>query len=795
MDIEQQIDNLITEIENEQKRSFTAYNDILNSIPMPPVGTDEQIRAYAEREGFYYRPDKADAVANYATEQPEPVKVKVARRAFKALRVVVPALLVAVFLLIGGGPVTTQPGPAEGAVAPCSGDGMSTSCSDCILTESISQPCGSALVAYRRAEAMEAYYMKVWSKKIEHAGVKWPVSGDEYVFWKQQVSRPKAPEYTSEPEPTSALSGPTYVSKDAPTTQVAPVVLTTHDSEFPLPMGQVVFLGVLLAGALVLATKHFSPSLYSAGVGKVHGLNSTVLPHAKDARRGLRKVLPGLAWMMDFKTGWGMVAKFVIVLGGTWYVWHALGALVGPWLRLVAIVIIFVGLGRIDARKMETALVDSGRWWEPKQFTNALLAAGIVAKPKTGAPEPVTIAVGAPLANDFGTEAKFDLPGALTVADVRRKAGPLAKALRVPANRLLADQMSTDPEGIVTVWIGTGKGEQTQIATVPAAERHDATQPFEVGRTVKGVPVTIVTRNRQTLLAGRPGMGKTFLSRRMVLHWLADPKGKVFVIDAKGDNDYVEGKDRFTAYVTAASEDAVMLADIEKVLTHVYQIVNDHNSRRRLNASPVLLVLEEWWSVLATAKEFSAPLKNRIDYLMAEISKKGRAANVHVLLISQEVRAESITAKIRSMFQQAMAFSLANESEQRMVFGSALTVRPAVSEGEVNVLVNGVQSWVKADLLDDPAWVKAVTSMTPREPLTLTEVKPIDPLTLAVLEVLEAEGDLEPKALFDFLPEELRTGTPATLGKALGTRGIKSEKIAGRNVYRPGAVQAAIQAR
>lgn len=694
------------------------------------------------------------------------------------------------------------PQRSEAATAPCTGDGMSTSCSTCIMTAATSEPCGPARVAVAREAAMNAYMYSAGGH-VTHAGVRWPVTQDEMYIRKQEVKQQAAEaaaKAIAPPEPSATDYATvdngdgtvTHVQRAASTT--GPVLLESGD-DFPLTGGQIVFLAVLCLGGVVLATKHFSPSLYTAGVGRVHHLNSTVAPHAKDARRGLRKFLPGLYWMGSFTTLGGFVCKVVLPLAAVWYVWSALGNLVGFWLRIVAVIAFLVALGRIDGAKAAQAAVDIGRWWEPKQFTNALLAAGIVAAPKKDAPEPVSIAVGRPRMDDFGTEAKFDLPGALTVLDVNRKIGPLAKALKVPASRLLADQGATDPEGVVTVWIGTGKGEQVQIASIPVPNRHDATQPFDVGRTVKGEPISITTRNRQTLLAGRPGMGKTFLARRMVLHWLADPKGRVLLVDAKGDNDYAEGKEQFTAYVTAAEEDRLMISNVEKVLTHVYEVVLDHNSRRRLNQNPTLLVLEEWWSVLAVASEISRPVRNRIDFLMAEISKKGRAANVHVLLISQEVRAESITAKIRSMFQQQMAFSLANDSEQRMVFGSNLTVRPAVSEGEVNVQVNGVQSWVKGDLLDDQTWVTAVQSMTPRESLTLTEVKAIDPLTLAVLEALEAEGDLEPKVLFDLLPEEVRTNTPATLGKALGALGIRSEKVAGRNVYRLAAVQNAVQGR
>jgi hypothetical protein len=717
-----------------------------------------------------------------ARRTPQPPARRRPSRARLLLHALFPALFISVLVLLGFGA-----SEARAADYPCTGDGMSASCTRCIVSTPAGEGrCMSELDSYDisggpllKRNAIMQGRGNVYGV-IEHDDGPWSAT-------KAQFDENAGVQHREEaPLPTVAAETPEPIE---------PATSFTYDEPSGISTSGWLAIAAVVGCGLLLLAKRFAPAGYDAGQAKATALRSTVKPHFADFRKGVRRVgLPGLAWLADVQTGGAIFMKWIVIPFIAVLLFLQLAETITIFGAMACLLALIVGAGRLDNQRQHGAKVDTGRWWEPKQFTNALLAAGIVAKPKKGEPDPVSIPAGQPVANQFGTEAKFDLPGALTADAVNRKIGSLAKALRVPMDRLLVDQGRTDPEGTVTVWVGTGLGEQTLRASVPTAGRHDATQPFTVGRTVKGVPVTVHTRNRQTLLAGQPGQGKTFLGRRMILHWLADPMGKVFVIDAKGDNDYAEGAEFFTAYVTTATGDKVMLANVEKVLTHIFTVMNDHNARRRINESPILVVLEEWWSVLATAAEHpDKKVRSRIDYLMQEVAKKGRSANIHVLLVSQEMRDESISAKVRAMFQQAMAFALASPGEQRMVFGSPLTVRPAVGVGEVNLKVNGVQSWVKADLLDNDDWVTAVNEMAPRDPLTLTEVTPIDPLTLAVMEAVTEHGDLEPQALFDLLPGDVRTGSPATLGKALSKAGISSEQVAGRRVYRLAAVQVAVQ--
>jgi hypothetical protein len=766
------------------------------------MSTNERFRTQAEFDAECARIEadiiqaKADLFIPYQrpTERPgpqhaNPAPVRVVRiNPWRILRRALPVLMLAVFIVLGTSAVQAK----ADAAFPCTGDGMSAACTRCIVTTPAGEGrCMSEMDAWDYSGSPQARRNSIMRGKgnvygvIEHNDGPWSATKAQF-----DENQGATNHVAAAPEPT-AETPQAPAGSDA--IEPAAYQPTYKFSDGGMDGRTMWAIGIVAALGITLAFKRFAPAQYAAGQGKVVAMNSTVQPHARDFAKGMRKFAPGLVWLFNFQDFKTFVVKMIVLLLGVFLVFSVLFDFLGGPLSILFIIAVVFGLGRLDTAQKVAAKVETGRWWEPKQFTNALIAADIVKKGKVGDPLPVSIPAGDPVSNQFGTQAKFDLPGALTAEQVNRKKGSLAKALRVPMDRLLVDQGRTDPEGTVTVWVGSGLGEKTLRAQVPTSGQHDATKPFIVGRTVKGEPVSINTRNRQTLLAGQPGQGKTFLGRRMILHWLADPLGQVYVIDAKGDNDYVDGASRFTAYVTTASGDKVMLANVEKVLTHIFTLMNDHNSRRRTNEHPILVVLEEWWSVLATAAETDKALRSRIDYLMAEVTKKGRAANIHVLLVSQEMRDESISAKVRGMFQQAMAFALASPGEQRMVFGSPLTCRPAVEVGEVNVKVNGRQAWVKADLLDDDDWVTGVNEMDERDPLTLTEVTPIDPLTLAVMEAVTEHGDLEPQALFDLLPEDLRTGSAATLGKALTKAGISSTMVGGRRVYRLAAVQAAVQ--
>lgn len=197
------------------------------------------------------------------------------------------------------------------------------------------------------------------------------------------------------------------------------------------------------------------------------------------------------------------------------------------------------------------------KWWHHDVLAPAMVSAGILRAPKDGERGRSLSYRGKPVHSDHGTTVIVGLPDARTLTDVATRREARAAALRVPSSALEVHQDKGDPANVVRMHVTAGTLTET-AATVATAASTVWKEPVRIGCDSRGLPVELEMYEANTLVARRPGSGKTAVSRVLLAHTLLDPSTSVFLLDGKGSvADYGACRPLCARFVSGVDEDAV----------------------------------------------------------------------------------------------------------------------------------------------------------------------------------------------------------------------------------------------
>jgi hypothetical protein len=515
---------------------------------------------------------------------------------------------------------------------------------------------------------------------------------------------------------------------------------------------------------------------------------------------GVKQFKPFGVWLLRCPSFPGLVGRAVTVVMLGWGVSVGLGFF--PWvLRWPVAVGFFVAVGLAN----QPGGVARGPWHTGPAFTRALIAAGLLKPVKDGQVQPVA-QVGSVEENTAGIAAIVRLPGSMVIGDVMKSREQLAKALQVSADDLEVSQPASQPAGTIEVWIAARQALGS-LAVVPVPG--NARAAFEVGSNRRGIPAVLPLVERNTAIGGMPGQGKSALCRRIISHYLADPTGRVFVFDGKATHTYAAAAHALARFVVPKRATGECdLAEAIEMLETVHRIINDHNQRIQANPGPVLVVLDEWQDLRTGLSEKE---REFLDGLLERCSKKGREANVHVVMATQEFRVDSVPNKVRPQFTNTINFRVRDDAEEKLVHGHVLKGRKPMRPGEMILRTEHGHTFVQADHLTDQAWAQVAQRFAPavtREPGPHTapdsgsqpgaagarmpaQREPVDqisditdPLLRFTVQALERVArPLSASELLELLPEAIRPKDAAQLGRELGKFGVRAERSATGRTY------------
>jgi hypothetical protein len=342
-------------------------------------------------------------------------------------------------------------------------------------------------------------------------------------------------------------------------------------------------------------------------------------------------------------------------------------------------------------------------WWSSETLVPALIAARILPNDDQVKYELVS----RPEHTDYGTSLAIALPGGKTLGDVQAARESLCSALQIPIVSLEITQERNDPANVVRFHVANAASAKVIRAEVAdPAYVADWKRPVRIARDNRGVRVTLDTFETNTLMAGKPGSGKTSLARIPLSHYLLDVRTLIFLLDGKGSSkDYGACKSFCARFVDGTSETAV--EDLLSMLQEVLDLVRARNANSHVNSDPagVLVLLEEYQDVRSSANKQQL---DRLDTLMGRIIRMGRAANVHCLFSTQRPSADDLPTSARNLITQRVALALPDPADAKLVL--AKTPRLALPRERGEAIYNDGASMrgIVLDRLTDADWDKVM---------------------------------------------------------------------------------------
>lgn len=482
---------------------------------------------------------------------------------------------------------------------------------------------------------------------------------------------------------------------------------------------------------------------------------------------------------------WWLFSKF-------WLLWFALGFSLWVGVQIGAgpgpgLLVFFCLVAAWWSWRNRHPKKDVKGWWSQQVLAQALVDAGVLSMvPSRDKSQPASLPTlsyrGKPEHTDHGDSVTIALPQSKTLAAVTSKQDSLAAGLRVPAARLMVTQGEDDPANVVTIHVGHTSARKETASSVAKAERTHWAEPLRIGHDPRGLPIVLATFEANSLVAGRPGSGKTTgISKPFLSHYLLDPETRIFLLDGKGSvEDYGACRPMCELFVSGTDDAAV--PDTLGMLTTVLDLVRARNAEGGEHPG-VLLLLEEFQDVRAAA---SKDQRERLDVTLGRIVRMGRAVGVHVLVSTQRPTTDDLPSGTRNLLSQRVALMLRNGADAALVLGMTPGAALPSRRGQALFTDGGPIVGVELDRLTNEAWLRVCKRASklraavpdeeaPTRPMLTVvpspepTIKPVADPTDELLEIVADAGELSASNILDRLSSDARTVFPdaRTVGVAL----------------------------
>jgi DNA segregation ATPase FtsK/SpoIIIE-like protein len=173
------------------------------------------------------------------------------------------------------------------------------------------------------------------------------------------------------------------------------------------------------------------------------------------------------------------------------------------------------------------------------------------------------------------------------------------------------------------------------------------------------------------LIAGATGMGKSVLLRGILTTLtLRDNCPDLYLTDLKGGIELGLFRDLIMTKRFATCLDSLsnLLYDLIKEMDRRYEVMFSE-SRVAYNGKRVLFILDEMIDLYKTTGDPKAKLKSRIKGQLAELTAKGRAAGITVILCTQRPDVQIIDGIIKTNINNKICFKVVDGTQSEIVLG------------------------------------------------------------------------------------------------------------------------------
>jgi DNA segregation ATPase FtsK/SpoIIIE, S-DNA-T family len=204
----------------------------------------------------------------------------------------------------------------------------------------------------------------------------------------------------------------------------------------------------------------------------------------------------------------------------------------------------------------------------------------------------------------------------------------------------------------------------------PAPGSYSIWAPVHLGIDETGAPVRITLAERNLLIGGEPGSGKSVALNLIVGHAALSTDCRLILVDGKR----VElglWRTCADAFIGPSIADAlIMLRSLQSTMDSRYDALLDAGRRKITAASHVpvvLVVVDELAYFSATVGE--AKQQKEFVSLVRDLVARGRAAGIIVVGATQRPSADIVPTSLRDLFGYRLAFRCSTDSSSDVILG------------------------------------------------------------------------------------------------------------------------------
>ena len=303
-----------------------------------------------------------------------------------------------------------------------------------------------------------------------------------------------------------------------------------------------------------------------------------------------------------------------------------------------------------------------------------------------------------------GQLARVNLPRGVEAIEVCERRGKLSSALRLPIDQVWPTA-GPDHAGQLDLWVGylpASKMKPPRWSIAADGAKTSVFDPIEFGHDQRQRPVSTILFERNWLIGGVPGSGKSYFARALALAAALDPTVEFKIAEFKGTADFGDLNDAglCSSYVCGVDDEALEagaeivlwgLAEAERRGRRIRRfreqgLAPEGKVTRELAAMPgsglhpVILLIDEAHELLVDPEVATAAER---------LIKRGRALGLIVILATQIPDAKSLPPIITRCVNMRACLAVQDHIANDMILGTgayrrgitATNFRPGIDAG------------------------------------------------------------------------------------------------------------------